>query len=244
MKNLIAEVSSMGLNLIYPIYCQGCGQKLSYDNKNYLCEECIKIIKLKRPPFCIKCGKSLYGDREIKGLCPDCLNTGYHFTAAWQCCEYDGLVKELIHKFKYNGKLFLKNIFIDIIYRFSRAYIDREKIDYIAAVPMSKALLQKKGYNHADLLAKGLAELLGVPFLKDCLLKIKNTKQQVSLNRPERLTNLQGAFLAKNGLCINGKNILLIDDVFTTGATVDECSKTLLEAYANSVLILTLARGL
>ena len=244
MKQLFSETSDAVLNLIFPIYCQGCGVKLSYDNKRYLCEGCFKNIKLKSPPLCIKCGKSVSGDKESKSLCAECLNRNYHFAAAWQCCEYEGLIKELIHKFKYNGKLLLKGVLGEILCGFAKSRIDYKRVDAIVAVPMHRANFVKRGFNQAAILSEILSKSLDIPFLDKCLSKIKNTKQQVSLNRNERSLNIRDAFCVKKGADIKGKRLLLVDDVFTTGATVDECSKVLNAQGAKAVWVLVLARGI
>lgn len=244
MKQLLSEVSRAALNLVYPIYCQGCRRKLPYDNNRYLCQECLKQIRLNRPPFCIRCGRSLSGSIGIKALCPDCLNKGRYFEMAWQCCKYDGLIKELIHKFKYERKLFLREVLIEILDNFARTYIDYKEIEAIIPVPMHRANMNNRGFNQAAVLSEGLSRKLGVEFWGSCLFKIRRTKQQVNLNKVARLNNIKGAFRVKKDADLKGKSLLLVDDVFTTGATVDQCSKVLTVAGAKAVWVLTLARGI
>jgi len=243
MVNILSKISRAVLNIIYPIDCQGCGIKLPYDNERYLCAACLKKIRLNRPPFCISCGRQLNNHKDIKTLCPDCLKREFHFKAAWQCCKYEGLVKELIHKFKYNNKLFLKKIHTEILCSFCKAYVNYRKIDGIVPVPMKTGPIRKRAFNQAGLLAAGVSKQLDLPLLGDCLAKVKKTKKQVRLKRDKRLINMKGAFVAKTVPALQGKRLLLIDDVFTTGATADECSKALRAAGAESVWVLALARG-
>lgn len=243
MKQLLSEISQAALNLIFPIHCQGCGIKLGYDNKRYLCPSCLKQIRLNRPPFCIRCGRSLSGSEEIRTLCPDCLNKKYYFERAWQCCQYQGLIKELIHKFKYKRKLFLKSILAEIVDDFAKTYLDYKIIDAIIPVPMYQVNTSKRGFNQAAILAEELSKPLGIGFLGNCLLKTKRAKQQVDLNKTDRLNNVKGVFEVKKGIDLKEKKLLLVDDVFTTGATVNECSKVLTAAGAKAVWVLTLARG-
>lgn len=244
MKQLLSEISRAILNLVYPIYCQGCRGKLPYDNNRYLCQECLEQIKLNRPPFCIRCGRPLSGGEDTKTLCPDCLNKNRHFERAWQCCQYQGLIKELIHKFKYERKLFLKGALIEILDNFTRTCIDYKDIEAIIPVPMHQVNTSRRGFNQAAILSEGLSKKLGVGFSGSCLFKIRRTKQQVNLDKVARFNNIKAAFRAKKDVGLKGKRLLLVDDVFTTGATAEECSKALTAAGAKAVWVLTLARGM
>lgn len=243
MKQLLSEISQATLNLVFPIHCQGCDVKLPYDNIRYLCQNCLEQIRFNRPPFCIRCGRPLTGSKDIKTLCPDCLNRNFYFERAWQCCEYRGLIKELIHKFKYNKNLFLKGALVEILNSFAKTYIDYKRIDAIIPVPMHRVSINKRGFNQSALLSRGLSKTLNLTYIQDCLSKAKKTEQQVTLKKKERLTNIKGAFYVKKDINLKGKRLLLVDDVFTTGATVDECSKALTAAGAKTVWVLALARG-
>lgn len=243
MKKLLSEIARAGLNLVFPIYCQGCGTKLPYHNRKYLCRGCLEQIGFNRPPFCIRCGRPLSGEEDIKTLCPDCLNQSHYFERAWQCCQYQGLTKELIHKFKYERRLFLKGPLVELLDSFTRNYIDYKEIDAIIPVPLHRVKINRRGFNQAALLSEGLSRKLGVDFLISSLLKIKKTRPQANLNKMERLSNIKGAFRAKEDADLKGKRLLLIDDVFTTGTTADECSKVLTAAGAKAVWVLALARG-
>ena len=118
-------------------------------------------------------------------------------------------------------------------------------IDYMVCVPMSKARLRKKGFNHSLLLAKDLSKLSNIIFLKDALIKIKDTKTQVGLNYDERKRNLKNSFILKEKYknTLKNKNILIVDDVFTTGSTINECAKALkLCGKANKIISITIAK--
>ncbi|MFH1868981.1 MAG: ComF family protein [Candidatus Omnitrophota bacterium] len=243
MRQLLSEISKASLNLVYPIYCEGCNAKLAYNNKSYLCHECMTKIKENSPPFCVRCGRCLSGDKDIKTICPDCVKKTYSFDAAWQCCTYDGLIKDLIHNFKYSRKLFLKNILSDILYDFLTKHINYMGLDLILAVPMHRICANKRGFNQSLLLSKELSRRLGLPYSSNCLVKTKNTRKQIALNKRMRLNNIKGAFSVKKNTDLSSKNILLIDDVFTTGATANECSLVLKKSDAKSVSVLALARG-
>ncbi|MFC1807144.1 ComF family protein [Candidatus Omnitrophota bacterium] len=242
MRLISPEISQAILNIVYPIYCQGCDIKLSFDNRTYLCRRCTESIGYIAAPICFRCGLQLTGDVDQNALCASCAGNHYHFKRAYQCCKYDGLIRELIHKFKYNRKLFLKKILTEIMYDFTKDYIC-DSIDMIVPVPMQRSQVTKRGFNQSLILSEGLASALKIDHPKDILIKTRSTKQQVGLEKRERLNNIKGAFSISNGNILDGKNILLVDDVFTTGATVNECAKTLASGGAASVSVLTLARG-
>ena len=247
MKQLICSISNISqatLNLVFPVYCKSCGIKLPYDNKKYLCLDCIKSIRLNQPPFCTRCGKSVVGESRIKAICPDCLGKEYYFEAAWQCCKYDGIIKEFIHGLKYNKRLFLKDILIDILYNFIREHVDYKNIDMIIPVPMHRLSIHSRGFNQAAVISRGICQKLAIPLKEDWLIKIRKTKQQVGLKKDERLKNMAGSFILKKDAGLKEKKVLLIDDVFTTGATADECSKALISGGARSVWVVALARGI
>ncbi|NQT95769.1 MAG: ComF family protein [Candidatus Omnitrophica bacterium] len=244
MKQAIAEISQATLNLVFPVYCQSCNVKLLYTNRGYLCKDCLGKIKRNQPPLCTRCGRSLNTyNKNLKAICADCIGKSYSFKQAWQCCEYEGLTKELIHKFKYNKKVFLKEPLAEILCQFAMSYIDYKTIDNIIAVPMNKRDLQARGFNQAELLAEVLSKKLGIPYIKNLLIKTKRTKEQIGLNRGRRLKNLEGAFHTNKSICLNQKVLLLLDDVYTTGATANECSKTLLVSGAESIYSFAIARG-
>lgn len=244
MKALFDDISLATLDLVFPVRCQGCGIKLPYDNRLYLCHGCMTKISLNNPPFCIRCGRVVNGPGDLKTVCPDCLKRRYHFRQAWQCCRYDGLIKELIHKFKYSHKIFIKGLFIDIMADFAKAHLSSENINAVIGVPMHRRNMIDRGADHAQLLADGLALRIGVPSIKGSLSKTRRTAQQAGLSRRERLLNLKDSFCASYDRQVKGRTILLVDDIFTTGATADECSKALLASGAGSVITLAVARGL
>jgi len=244
MEKLVSEISQAALNIVFPIHCQNCQLKLPFNSNNYLCNRCFDEIKINKPPFCIRCGQAINSfSNEIETLCASCIGNNYFFTQAWQCCEYGGIVKELIHKLKYNKKLFIKQILSDILYNYTTTHINYLSIDGIVAVPMHRPCINKRGFNQSELLAKALSTKLCIEYIGNSLIKNKKTEQQTRLTRSQRLKNLKDAFLVKDKAAIKGKKILLIDDVFTTGATVNECSKALASSGAQSVYALAIARG-
>jgi ComF family protein len=148
-----------------------------------------------------------------------------------------------VHKFKYNKKLYLKNTFIGLLHTFYIDYIQYKEIDIVTAVPMHISDKRKRGFNQSDILAKGLSLRLNIKYTKRSILKLRRTRKQINLKKAERLKNIENTFAPGDTTPFKGRNVLLVDDVFTTGATVNECSRILTKYGANSVYVLTLTKG-
>jgi ComF family protein len=165
---------------------------------------------------------------------------------ARSACLYEGALKEMVHAFKYGNRRSLARplagLMSDLL-KYESALTGG--VEAVTFVPLHPRRLAERDFNQSELLARLMAAALELPFAS-CLEKIKNTGHQNELPREKRLHNLKGAFRAKSGgrKFITGASVLLIDDVMTTGATLDECSRTLLEAGAREVRCATLARGI
>lgn len=129
------------------------------------------------------------------------------------------------------------------MYSFIKNHIDLSYIDALVPVPMKRSQVRRRGYNQSSVLSESLSKITNLPSYNNCIIKVKNTKHQMKLKRDERIVNIIGVFRVKNKKAILNKNILLIDDVFTTGATADECAKVLLMGGAKKVWVLALARS-
>lgn len=232
------------INLCYPAFCQACGKKSSVWDDN-LCQDCIKKIKKRLPPFCIKCGKQLTGDRDLKDKCNDCKNQAPYYDQAHSGFCYDGILKDLVHNFKYNKITSLSKEFTKLTVDFMHDYAIGINIDIILSIPMHPLRLFKREINASHVLAKDIAKKLGIKYSNRLLKKVKNTLPQSKLKRKKRINNVKNSFsVNKNKIFdIKGKDILLVDDLFTTGSTVSECAKILKEAGSDRVEVITLARG-
>ena len=243
LANSIKDILLAFLNFIYPKQCQGCGVKLHYKNKYYLCEECLGKVKVNNPPFCLKCGHPLSGPADLKVVCGKCSGIKYNFDKAFYCCNYEGLVKELVHKFKYNHKKFLICLFNELMTNFIKRHISTKSMDMVVPIPLHRGKLQQRGFDQALLLSKNLSKTFNLQMSYNILNRKKDTKQQANLNKAQRLKNIKGAFSIKDKTVFNKKSVLLIDDIFTTAATANECAHLLKEAGAKSVSLLALAKS-
>jgi competence protein ComFC len=225
MKTL-SGIANRIIDFIYPPYCGVCRKPLPESDGTDVCGACIRQIK-----------------RHPK---PDCRAAKSSFSAASSVCLYEGALKDLIHLFKYKNKRSLAGLFARYMIDFVKDEAAfSEGIDMVTFVPLHIKRRRERDFNQSEALGRLIAEELNVP-AAECLEKIKQTASQNELSRRERLNNLKGAFRVRrrSAELLQGRTLLLIDDVMTTGATLDECSRTLLEAGAAEVRCLTLARGI
>ena len=229
---------------IFPsnIYCISCGSLIDGTRPYSLCDKCSAKFHWISGRACDKCGKAL--PKTYRGtLCYDCMLQPHHFKKGYSCLTYGLHEREVLMDYKYNGKGYLGKKLGDMLYdRISCESID---IDVIIPVPINKKREKHRGYNQAAVMARRLSELWGVDLDEESFLRIKETTLLRSMNPAEREQALEGAFSVteKGKRRIRGKNLLLVDDNYTTGATADACSKTLLEAGVAAVYLLTLASG-
>lgn len=232
------------INLFYPLSCLICKAALSPLSDKPLCEICWNKIEFSLPPFCRVCGKHLpAGNQNHAFICRDCQARVYSFKKARSVCVYDGVIKECIHLFKYKSKLSLVKPLSKLMINFAHKFLDMRNVDSIIPVPLHSAKQRQRRFNQAKLLAGDLAGAFSKELQANLLIKIKSGPAQVNLLRTERLKNVRGAFKVKDARPLENKNILLVDDVLTTGATANECARTLLDAGANRIDAFVLARG-
>ncbi|MBI5049896.1 MAG: ComF family protein [Nitrospirae bacterium] len=187
-------------------------------------------------PACQVCGKPLISDVSI--MCGECISDKPPFKSVRSFGVYDGALKEAINLLKYYGIKRLSKPLSDIMFR-----IKMPQVDALLPVPLYKRKLRQREFNQSAIFARHLSDYLGAELLIDCLVKVKETMPQVGLSAKERAKNIRGAFEVENKRFIQGKTLMLVDDVFTTGATVRECSKVLKRAGARDVHVVTLAHG-
>lgn len=220
------------IDWVYPPHCAGCGVK-----GFRWCTDCQENTERIPAKVCSRCGGKLFGEAEV---CPDCKKQPPRFEKAIAWGFHSGPLQNAVHNLKYKRDLPLGDSFskslVDYIEEFDW------KIDIVIPVPLGIDRHQQRGYNQAALLAKPIAYRLSVQYQPKSLVRIRETRSQVGLNRQERKENVAGAFQADNTI-LQGKNILLVDDVMTTGGTVNSAADALKHAGANKVFVITLARA-
>lgn len=229
--------------IIYPKICPGCKNKIDPQSAaDFICDSCQARIKLNLPPFCRKCGRHLEASSLNTGSCPNCLVRKFNFDRAFSPCIFEGITKELIHGFKYRGKEYLAGPLSKIMINFIKEYhIPLEHLDLIIPMPLHKTRLREREFNQAE----ALGVLIGAEFNKEIdsslLMRRRLTKTQTELPLDKRFQNAQESFSITKNARLKDKNLLIIDDVLTTGATASAAALALKEAGANKILILTLA---
>jgi len=219
------------LDLLFPPQCIGCGSKGSF-----LCSSCERSLLRLNPPFCEKCGKPL-----IRGsLCPTCFKQPLAAIDGIRSpFLFRDLVREAIHYFKYRNYKVLARPLGQLLADYLAS--NPLPVDVLVPVPLHPKRLRQRGYNQSSLLAMEIGRILSLPVVKDSLVRAQNTPSQINLRAEERRKNVQGAFKCRDER-LRGRKVILIDDVCTTGATLDACAKALKDIGATSVWGLTLAR--
>lgn len=167
----------------------------------------------------------------------------YYFDATYSACTYDGVIRECVHKFKYRGGFALELLFKDLMLEFAEKHMDMHHYSWLVPVPLHRVKYRERTFNQSAALATHLSKRFRVPILKNNLIRVRLGSPQMMLSKDKRLEDIKNSFKIKDPALLKGKSVLLVDDVITTGATANECSKVLKEAGASSVEVLTLARS-
>jgi ComF family protein len=176
-------------------------------------------------------------------LCGQCLQRQWHFGSARALGLYEGTIREAIHQLKYGGKAFLTKSLVGLLDK-GYPFIDYPSYDLLVPVPLHRKRLRERGFNQALLLGSAVGRKMGVPCAGFALKKTRWSEPQIHLSPKEREGNVKGSFSVVDPEDIRGKRVLLVDDVMTTGSTVNECARELLKAGAEEVDVFTLARAI
>lgn len=229
------------LDILYPKQrsCAVCDNKIDNSAIMGVCAWCMDLLPLITGPVCGKCGKPKKGETDH---CTECDGIKIHFEQALSVFEYTASVQRLIYRIKYRGEQYLSCVLGGFL---AKRLKEQKGWDYSAlvAVPLHKKRQRERGFNQAALLASEISMMLDVPVIRNVLVRTKETSVQAGLGRQERFANLRQAFSVNEKSGIEGKRVVLVDDIFTTGSTVNECSRVLIEAGAEKVYVLTVATG-
>lgn len=205
-----------------------------------ICEPCRLRLHPVTEPLCKKCGKPLSA-KEAE-YCPDCGRKKHLYTRGRAALEYDSIMRESIGRFKYENRREYSSFYVQELLNTCGMAVHSWNIDLIIPIPLHKDRMRKRGFNQAESIAKGLSRELGISVSTDSLLRIRKTSPQKELNDQERRSNLKNAFQVVNN-DVKFKKVLLIDDIYTTGSTVDAATAVLLENGAEKVYFLSISIG-
>ena len=273
----IRAVADATLDLLFPRLCAGCGKNVDRP-RSHVCWECFRSIHLHASNLCQCCGLQIETHAAHAFVCSACrehppafdqaraagrfsgvlremLHQFKYNRATWLCRDhppafdqaraagrFSGVLRELLHQFKYNRATWLCRDLVDLLHGCVLAYMAAEAVDVVAPVPLHRQKLRDRGYNQAALLAAALAPRLDRPCAADLLTRTRATPTQTRLHAAQRRKNVHNAFAVREMEWVRGRTILLVDDVMTTGATVQACARALKRAGAERVHVLVLAR--
>jgi len=228
---LIYRWAWVGVDWLYPPTCGGCGE-----SGERWCTTCNEVTRLIHPPFCCQCGRQLNaGDK-----CYFCDNQPPTYVSMRSWAVYEGSLRNAIQRLKYKGDVALGDV---LAVPLSDILLEEEwDVDLVTPVPMERKRVAERGYNQAALLALPLALKMKLTYRPQALKKVRVIVSQVGLSLEDRLKNVRGAFRADDKI-VHGKSVLVVDDVVTSGATINECAEALMNAGARCVFGITLARA-
>lgn len=229
------------LDLIYPQRCPICDDIVT-PKGCMVCESCKDILSPLRQPLCYKCGRPIISTSTE--YCDTCSTYNFGFDRAFSLWPYNNTVKSSLSRFKYKGRREFAEYYAYELYKHFKSLPSKLNITAIVPVPIHSGRLKSRGYNQANLIAKLLSEKMELPNISDYLTRSKNTTAQKNLDPVSRRNNLKNAFeINKNSpyYGVHLRNILLIDDIYTTGSTADACSKVLKNNGTEKVYVLCVA---
>lgn len=232
------------IDILFPPVCPAC-EKAVKEKDTPLCSPCeenFSALRI-RGPVCRVCGGPFISTTSGEHTCGPCLEQPPPFEAARSAYSYAGAALDAVHRFKYNNHVILAPAFAAMLFEAAASLPAAPSEMTVVPVPLHAARLKERGFNQSLLVARPLAKRLKAGLSYDNLFRARPTEPQVGLKSQERAENIKGAFNLKNSATFKDRKILLIDDVYTTGATIKECSKVLKKAGAE-VYALTLARAL
>jgi ComF family protein len=224
------------LEFLLPSRCPGCGDKLQ--SHGYLCPKCWGNLTPLARPFCDTCALPFEFETDDNSQCGACLQSPPAFDWARAAVTYDELGRSLVIRLKYGGT----TSYIPAMARMMAGAAIGRQIDVVMPVPLHRRRLLSRRFNQSQLLAQALSRENGIPYDGFSLKKKRATKSQGGLNRKERFHNVRASFSVENPRAVEGKHILLVDDVLTTGATAEACTKALKKAGASEVGVVAFAR--
>lgn len=227
------------LDLLYPRHCPLCGQVRPF-GEGTACEECMKQAEWVREPVCMKCGKPiLYEEAEY---CQDCVRLPKSYVRGFPVFVYRTSVQEAVAALKYQNQRVYADFFADCMAARYGETLAGLGIDGLVPVPVHKNRRRRRGYNQAEVLARCLGRRINRPVYPDFLRRIRDTEPQKELNDRQRLENIKSAFkIGENRIKL--EQVLLVDDIYTTGATVEACTRVLLAAGVKKVYYTSVAIG-
>lgn len=232
------------VEVLFPRRCPLCHEIVIPKDKK-VCPDCFSKLRPIVEPCCKRCSKPIAIPEQE--YCYDCMKSEHHYERGFAVYVYEGTIKTSLMKFKFHGKQEYADFYIEQLIQYAGEPLKRLHLDLILPVPLHPRKLRMRGFNQAQLLAQGVAAFLERPMNQHLLIRTKFTLPQKKLDDKERLHNLEQAFDLRLGTLPNsnlsGKRILLVDDIYTTGSTIEACTRILLKAGCAKVYFITVCIG-
>jgi len=231
--------------LVFPPRCQLCERFCP----SALCESCVDSFERLRPPFCVRCGHPFDPNARTRPLCSTCSGNGRELEAARSFGLHCGALRDAVNTLKFRGKVRLAAPLGRLMADLLGADGDQphqlsvDEVTHVIPVPLHEHRRRERGFDQAELLAGALGEAIGRPVRTGLLARVRNTRPQVGLNPTERDANVRGAFGMRHSVPTPGVRALLVDDVYTTGATLRACARALRSGGAEAVRAVTVSRA-
>lgn len=234
----VKKISEIAKDVVFPKSCPMCDEVM--ERGRLICKKCEPKLVYIDEPKCKKCGKQI--ESEETEYCADCRKAHHYYKRGIAAFQYNDMVSHSIYRFKYHNRRTYAEFYGSAIAERYREEIVRWDADVIIPVPIHERKMIKRGYNQAELIAKELGKNLGIKVDGRILKRVVNTRPQKEMSRNERKKNTEKAFKISNSV-VKYRKIILVDDIYTTGSTVDACSKALLAAGACEVNCVCLSIG-
>ncbi|MGN0362005.1 MAG: ComF family protein [Bilifractor sp.] len=231
MAGITKDYAAGLLEIIYPRHCPFCDRLLS-GKEPYLCRSCAGKLKFISGPVCLKCGRPL--ERDTLEYCDNCRRKEHRFIRGFAPFTYRGSVQDSITRFKYGRRAEYAAFYAAAIRRSGEEMLSVWKPELIIPVPIHPERYRKRGYNQAEEVGRALAKALEIPCARNGIYRRKNTKPQKGLTPSMRRSNLQNAFTVDKGVRLP-ERVLLVDDIYTTGTTLDALTEAVMDAGARRV---------
>jgi ComF family protein len=243
MKATWYKVISSALNFLFPPICLLCGSKDLYQAGCLICKDCFNSISFISHPVCVRCGKPFLTETTRNHVCGNCLTQEPSFNLVRALGRYEGALETIIHNFKYKQKFSMVNLFNFLLDNMQNHEITFASYDLLIPVPLHRSRLRQRGFNQSVILGNILKKKYQMSLQPKVLQRIVSTHPQVTLPVKARKINMRNAFKVKESQSVEGKAILLLDDVYTTGATMNECARILKKSGASRVDGFVIARA-
>jgi len=237
-RNKVRKILYLAEELLYPRRCPVC-DTVQLPGR-LICNECVEKLHPVREPLCKKCGKPLW--KDTMEYCEDCIDGKHCFVAGRGVFVYEGVLKKSIYRFKYAKRQEYAKFYSLAAMEHAGGFLKELKADSIVPVPLYKKKLYQRGYNQAQVFAKELSEILKVPVYPDVVVRTRNTVPQKELDARERQNNLKKAFKIRRNDVKLGVTII-VDDIYTTGSTIEAVAQLLLKAGAERIYFVTIGIG-